>query len=182
MKNLLTTIFTAFLTLLAAAQGESKIMNAGIGPADFAIDKDFFEVEDFIIKSSRIGGDDHPSSTYKINLKRAHLEEYYGFKVDSGYVQFNKDYSSDSDEILEDVYTVILYLEKPSDSKMKYELRSQLALENGKAEEMWTADYQTLIGLKWWGDVTILDINLGLDLQTGRELDYYMVSYSQAYE
>ncbi|MFT5860327.1 MAG: hypothetical protein ACI865_002437 [Flavobacteriaceae bacterium] len=70
-------------------------------------------------------------------------------------MEFDGEFTSEHVPINEEIYSIILHLEKPSDPEKKEDLMKQMTEIYGFSEETSAPFESLLVGLTWRGDITL---------------------------
>ena len=186
MKQLITLILILFTSSIGLSQNENEPgfttkIDFATQLGDFAVDTPKEKLLEYLIMDTEVLGDDFLTSSYQVDFKKVGLTNYFGLAITEMWVEFDGELDATGKPISEDIYTVGVRLELPKSDKELSSFMIQLEDFFGEAERMFDPSYTNLVRLFWWSEITMLTVNLGVDVETGGDLEYFEVRFNQAY-
>lgn len=148
---------------------------------DFAVDAPKEKLLKFLKLDSELFSDEFITSSYDVDFKKAGLTSYFGLNITDMWVDFDGERDSADKPINEDVFTVGVRLELPKSDQERSDFMDRIMEYFGEAEPMFDPSYTTMVRLFWWSEITMLNVTLGVDIETGEDLEYFEVRFDQAY-
>lgn len=148
---------------------------------DFVVDAPKEKLLKFLKMDSEFLEDEFITSSYDVDFNKAGLTSYFGLKIIDMWVDFDGERDSNGIPMNEDVFSVGVRLELPKSDEERSNFMNEIMDFYGEAEPMYDPSYSTMVRLFWWSEITMLSVELGVDIETGEDFDYFEVRFDQAY-
>lgn len=183
MKSVFTKIsFSAVLTLSGLTGQSATSVDNGFGT--IKIDEKIEVLQKFLLKSTDLWDTEATeigefiTSGWIFDHVKAGVIDFHGLAIKRIEVYFNP---SETEDDGEDVYCFSIRMDKITDEDALFAFTDKLTAAYGESMLVTSPFGDVLIGMGWFGETTILDVNFGVNEETGEELPYYTASFNQAY-
>ena len=186
MKQLTALILILFTSFVGLSQndnepGYSTKIDFATQLGDFAVDTPKDKLLQFLKMDTEFLGDEFVTSSYEVDFLKVGLTNYFGLTITEMWVDFDGDRDSNGKPVYEDVFSVSVRLELPKSDKERSSFMTQMEDFFGEAERMFDPSYSDLVRLFWWSEITMLTVELGVDIETGEDLEFFEVRFDQGY-
>lgn len=169
-----------------SAQYDNGNLDKGYGL--LAIDKPLSEIQSFLVKAEpgnlwnrnvqEMEG--FITSHWMVNLQKAGLNSYFGLVVERCEVLCDMGYDEKTEAEFENVFSFTFFLKKPENEKQEGDFLNKAYEQYGEANFFLDPE-GNVVRWDWFSEITLLVISLGVNVETGEELDYYIADYVQGY-
>lgn len=135
------------------------------------------EVADWLPSMQEMEG--YVVSGWTFDFNKAGLNEFYSLKIRKIEIYF--DSGEEESEEDDNVFSFQIYLEPAEDGKTEDKFINALFAEYGDAMPLLNMDSEEVVGFFWFTSITLLNVNLGVDVESGEEYDYYLADFNQGY-
>ncbi|MBI3135435.1 MAG: hypothetical protein HYZ14_12235 [Bacteroidetes bacterium] len=185
------TAAVIFLTLFGLQPLSGYTLSIDNGISAFKIDAKISALQKYLVKTAykdlwNYSGTDFKAdygitSGWLIDLPAAGLTKAFGAPPLRAEVYFDGETDAAGNVSNEDVFQFTFYYDKKESKSISNDLINGLFNIYGDGEMMVHPETGDVITITWFSETTLLTFSLGIDFETGEELDYLTIDFSQAY-
>jgi len=186
MKNFLIVISLIFSISFGSAI--ANVIDKGFSV--LKIDAEFDALKKYLIKitpeelwnsrnADQIG--EYITSAWLFDFKLAGIEKYHGLSINRIEVYFDGEYTAEGEIGKQDIFNFTIYLEKPTTSEAQETFIRALEKSYGDSDRWYNPETTAIDRMDWWSEITLLNISLETDVESGQINKYYKADFQQAY-